>query len=133
MRERFPRDRSRTLFHPASAGGAANFNLAEHDWKAACHNRRMSRQSDDRLTDDSVSTRREGLGPDSAGQSGDNQGLSNLASGDSESVAELVEEGQYFEAEAVGGVEDAPDPDVAEVHTKQVPEDDVPSEYLNPD
>jgi hypothetical protein len=93
----------------------------------------MSRQSDERLTDDSVSNRREGLGPGSAGQSGDNQGLSDVASGDSESVAELVEEGQYFEAEAVAGVEDAPDPDVAEVHTRQVPEDDVPSEYLDRD
>jgi hypothetical protein len=30
-------------------------------------------------------------------------------------------------------VEDAPDPDVAEVHTKEVPEDDVPAEYLDPD
>jgi len=30
-------------------------------------------------------------------------------------------------------VEDAPDPDVAEVHTKQVPEDDVPAEYLDRD
>jgi hypothetical protein len=73
------------------------------------------------------------LGPGSAGQSGDNQGLSDVAEGDSESVAELIEEGQYFEGEAVGGVEDAPDADVAEVHTKQVPEDDVPSEYLDSD
>jgi hypothetical protein len=30
-------------------------------------------------------------------------------------------------------VEDAPDPDVDEVHTKQVPEDDVPGEYLERD
>ena len=45
-------------------------------------------------------------------------------------VLELVEEGQSFEAEVVSGVEDAPDPDVAEVRTKQVREDDVPSEYL---
>jgi hypothetical protein len=49
------------------------------------------------------------------------------------SVEELVEEGQSFEAEAIGGVEDAPDPDVAEVYTKQVPEDDVPAEYLGSD
>jgi len=48
-------------------------------------------------------------------------------------VAELVEEGQFIEADAISGVEDASDPDVAEVHTKQVPEDDVPSEYLNND
>jgi len=30
-------------------------------------------------------------------------------------------------------VEDAPDADVAEVHTRQVPEDDVPPEYLERD
>ncbi len=49
------------------------------------------------------------------------------------SVEELVEEGQSFEAEAISGVEDAPDPDVAEVHTREVPEDDVPAEYLDSD
>jgi hypothetical protein len=48
-------------------------------------------------------------------------------------VQELVEEGQFFEAEVISGVENSPDPDVAEVHTKQVPEDDVPSEYLGKD
>jgi len=72
-------------------------------------------------------------GTGSAGQSGDTQGLSNVAEAGSESVEELVEEGQSFEAEAIEGVEDAPDPDVAEVHTRQVPEDDVPAEYLNQD
>jgi hypothetical protein len=69
-------------------------------------------------------------GPGSAGQSGDTQGLSDVAGADSESVLELIEEGQSFEAEVISGVENAPDPDVAEVHTRQVPEDDVPSEYL---
>lgn len=49
------------------------------------------------------------------------------------SVQELLEEGQAFEAEAIGGVEDALDADVAEVRTKQVPEDDVPLEYLEGD
>jgi|ERR1017187_8219606 hypothetical protein len=58
-----------------------------------------------------------GLGPDAAGQSGDIEGLSNVATGDSESVAELVEEGQDLEAENVSGVENAPDPDEAEVRT----------------
>jgi hypothetical protein len=56
-----------------------------------------------------------------------------VAEAGSESVQELVEEGQSFEAEVIAGVENAPDPDVAEVHTKQVPEDDVPSEYLEND
>jgi len=59
--------------------------------------------------------------------------LSGVAEAGSESVEELLEEGQSFEAEAISGVEDAPDPDVAEVHTKQVPEDDVPGEYLDQD
>jgi hypothetical protein len=75
----------------------------------------------------------EGVGSGSAGQSGDTQGLSNVAEAGSESVEELVEEGQSFEAEVISGVEDAPGPDIAEVHTKQVPEDDVPSEYLGKD
>jgi hypothetical protein len=77
--------------------------------------------------------KRKGTGPDSAGQSGDNQGLSDVADADSQSVEELAEEGQAFEAEAIEGVENAPDADVAEVHTKQVPEDDVPPEYENQD
>jgi hypothetical protein len=59
--------------------------------------------------------------------------LPNREEGDSESVEELLEEGQSFEAEAILGVEDAPDADVAEVHTKQIPEDDVPAEYLDRD
>ncbi len=80
-----------------------------------------------------VSNREKGVGTGSAGQSGDTQGLSGLAQAASESVEELIEEGQSFEAEAISGVEDAPDPDMAEVHTKQVPEDDVPSEYLGRD
>jgi hypothetical protein len=65
-----------------------------------------------------------------AGQSGDLQGLTGKATADSESVQELLEEGQYFEAEAIRGVENAPEPDTGEVRTKQVPEDDVPLEYL---
>ena len=80
-----------------------------------------------------VSNEEKGIGPDSAGQSGDIQGLPDVAEADSESVEELVEEGQAFEAEAISGVEDAPDADVAEVHTRQVPEDDVPPEYQDKD
>jgi hypothetical protein len=80
-----------------------------------------------------VSPREQGGGTDSAGQSGDTQGLSDVAEAGPESVEELLEEGQSFEAEAIGGVEDAPDPDVAEVHTRQIPEDDVPAEYLDRD
>jgi N utilization substance protein A len=94
----------------------------------------MKKQDDEGMrTYATVSAREKGVGPGSAGQSGDTQGLSDVAEAGSESVEELVEEGQSYEAEAIGGVEDAPDADVAEVHTKQVPEDDVPSEYLERD
>lgn len=70
-----------------------------------------------------------GLGPRSGGQSGDLQGLSELESAGSESVGELLEEGNAFEAEIVKGVEDVPDADEREVPTHEVPEDDVPGEY----
>jgi hypothetical protein len=70
-------------------------------------------------------------GSDAAGQSGDLQQLRDRAYADSESAEELAEEGNAFEAGIVSGVEDAPDPDVSEVHTRQVPEDDVPEEYLD--
>jgi hypothetical protein len=94
----------------------------------------MRNQGDEGIrTFDTVRDREAGTGPDSAGQSGDTQGLSDTAEAGSESVMELVEDGQSFEAEAVGGVEDAAEPDVAEVHTRQVAEDDVPSEYLDGD
>ncbi len=72
---------------------------------------------------------RRGLGPSAGGQSGDNQGLSRKESADSESVEELTEEGQDYEAEVVSGVQNARDPDQGEVTTKEVPEDDVPTEY----
>ena len=75
-----------------------------------------------------VVKREKGLGPWSGGQSGDTQGLPEEAEADSESVTELVEEGQYEEAEVIDGMEE-----VSEVRTRQVPEDDVPLEYRNQD
>jgi hypothetical protein len=75
--------------------------------------------------------RRRETGPDSAGQSGDAQQVPDRASADSESVEELLDEGNAFEAEAVLGVENAKDADVSEVKTQEVPEDDVPGEYLD--
>ena len=67
----------------------------------------------------------------SAGQSGSLQGLSDLPEAAPESVDELLEEGNSFEAGVVEGVEDAPDADQGEVRTHEVPEDDVPEEYLD--
>ncbi len=80
-----------------------------------------------------TSTEEESQRADTAGQSGDTQGLSDIAEAGPLSVVELIEEGQFFEAEAIGGVEDAPDADVAEVHTRQFREDDVTAEYLERD
>ena len=58
--------------------------------------------------------------------------MSTTEGADSESVAELVDEGNSFEASAVSGVE-AADADEDEVRTHEVPEDDVPDEYLDKD
>jgi hypothetical protein len=67
------------------------------------------------------------------GQSGDTQGLSGMADAESESVKELLEEGQSFEAEVVQGVENVPDADEGEVRTHEVPEDDVPDDFIGKD
>jgi hypothetical protein len=80
-------------------------------------------------TVDTVVFAPEGLAARSGGQSGDLQGLSSLAGANSESVDELLEEGNAFEAELVKGVQDAGDADEREVHTHEVPQDDVPDEY----
>ena len=80
---------------------------------------------------DTVAFALDGLGARSGEQSGDLQGLSNVQGADSESVDELLEEGNAFEADVVKGVEDAGDADEREVHTHEVPQDDVPGEYLN--
>jgi hypothetical protein len=74
-----------------------------------------------------------GRGARSGGQTGDLQGLSGREAANSESVDELLEEGNAFEAEVVKGIEDADDADEGEVHTREVPEDDVPEEYLEKD
>jgi hypothetical protein len=75
----------------------------------------------------------EGLRERSGGQAGDLQGLSSMAGADSESVDELLEEGNAFEAEVVKGVQQAADADESEVVAHEVPEDDVPEEYLGKD
>jgi hypothetical protein len=79
---------------------------------------------------DTVPFSPEGSGARS-GQSGDLQGLSNVQGADSQSVNELLEEGNAFEADVVTGVEDAGGADEREVRTHEVPEDDIPEEYLD--
>ena len=76
---------------------------------------------------------RESRSARSGEESGDLQGLSRREEADSESVDELLEEGNAFEAGVVQGVEDAGNAEGQEVHTHEVPEDDVPEEYLDED
>jgi N utilization substance protein A len=71
--------------------------------------------------------------PESEIPSSDEAGLSTEAGASSESVEELVDEGQYYEAEVVEGVENAPPADVAEVTTHERPVvegENVPDEEL---
>jgi len=68
-----------------------------------------------------------------ARRSEDLEGVSRAQQADSESVDELVQEGNLFEAGAVAGVQEAGDADEKEVHTRELPEDDVPEEYLDKD
>jgi hypothetical protein len=112
---------SATVINKGSAGAAiVHLAFSVACSQATCNNTDMEKTNSE-------------AGTESAGQSGDTQGLPDVAEAGPESVRELVEEGQSFEAEVIAGVENAPDPDVAEVHTKQVPEDDVPLEYLERD
>ena len=59
------------------------------------------------------------VGPDSGGQSGDTQGLSEIADAADESVEELADTGQAYEAEVIEGVEDAADHPPTLVHTHE--------------
>jgi N utilization substance protein A len=72
-------------------------------------------------------------GKGSRRRSEDFEGVSRAEQADSESVDELVEEGNTFEAGAVAGVQEADDADEREVRTHELPEDDVPEEYLDKD
>jgi hypothetical protein len=78
---------------------------------------------------ESVIAEHRGLGSAAAGQSGDLEGFSRVADADSESVEELLEEGQSFEAGVVRGVERASDEEEREIVTDEVEEDDIPPEY----
>jgi hypothetical protein len=99
--------------------------------KPARGKKRSARGGKQEVTNPVAIRGQRGLGSASGGQSGDTQGLSQRESVDSESVTELAEEGQDFEAEVVSGVENAKDPDEGEVTTTEVPEDDVPPEYTD--
>ena len=65
------------------------------------------------------------VGPDSAGQSGDNQELSPIEDVNEESVEELAASGQDMESAAIEGAEDAADHPERPTHTHE--------EYGRPD
>jgi N utilization substance protein A len=121
---------------------AANTKAAKKQTGKAVQTKKASRASRSRKRRQGVNADREikqdirsrnlgTVGTVSGRQSGDLQGLSRAEQADSESVDELVEEGNIFEAGAVAGVEEADNADEREVHTHEVPEDDVPEEYLD--
>ena len=119
---------------PALKKSTAKIAAPAH--KASSRKKKALKKTRSRGKSDDVETvvfQPKGLGARSGGQSGDLQGLSNREGADSESVGELLEEGNAFEAEVVKGIEDVPDADEGEIRTREVPEDDVPDEYLEKD
>ncbi len=78
-----------------------------------------------------VKTRPPGTGSAAAGQSGDIQGLPGREDVENEGVRELQEEGQYFEASVVDGVENTAFAEPGEVKVRRRPEDDLPPEYTD--
>lgn len=119
--------RQKSAPNKSAAKKKALFKKTAPKKKAASKKKRVRGRSEDVNT---VTFEPKGLGARSGGQSGDLQGLSDIGGADSESVGELLEEGNAFEAELVKGVEDVPDADAEEVKTREVPEEDVPEEYL---
>jgi ATP/maltotriose-dependent transcriptional regulator MalT len=97
----------------------------------ASRSKRASVSSEREINQDIRRKNRIATGMAASRQSGDLQGLSRAQQADSESVDELVEEGNLFEAGAVAGVEEADNADEREVHTREMQEDDVPEEYLD--
>jgi len=116
---------------PAKRKKAAKQNAAKGKARKARPQKRTVRGP--ASTGTLVPYQQRGLGARAGGQAGDTQGLPASPDVDSESVEELAEEGQSFEAEVLEGIENAPDPDEKEVRTREVPEDDVPEEYRGKD
>ena len=129
MARKKPARKKKSAKKPASAKKKGIAKRKSAPKKKASRRRKPAPRTPAEVSNPVFSPNRRGLGPGAGGQSGDNQGLSRKESADSESVEELTEEGQDYEAEVVSGVQNARDPDQGEVTTKQVPEDDVPSEY----
>ena len=129
MAKKKPARKKKSAKKPAPAKKKLILKKRSAPQKQATRRKKPARRAPAEVSNSIVSPSGRGLGPGAGGQSGDNQGLSRRESADSESVEELSEEGQEYEAEVISGVENARDPDRGEVRTREVPEDDVPSEY----
>ncbi len=81
----------------------------------------MSKRKRNEARLDELGNNQAEVGLDSAGQSGDNQDLSNIEDAVDQSVDDLVETGQEFEANVAQGVEDAGDEPEKEVRTHEDP------------
>jgi len=81
--------------------------------------RDVTLKSDNEAQLDELGTDPGEVGPDSAGQSGDAQQLSEVEEANEESVEELSETGQAMESAAVEGVEDAADHPERPTHTHE--------------
>ena len=126
--------RKKTKKRKAKAKGGSKISAKKQGRKArATPMKKIQKISGRGVSAEAVAYETRGLGAKSAGQSGDTQGLPATPMGDPDSVEGLLEEGQTFEAEILEGVERARDADKSEVKTRQVPEDDVPPEYLEKD
>lgn len=91
----------------------------------------MAKRTGDEARPDELGNDPGQVGTDSAGQSGDTQGLSDIEDVSEESVKELIESDQAFEADVVEGSEDAADHPERPVHThldyhrpEDIPSDD---------
>src|ERR1700677_819008 len=129
MAKNKPARKKKSAKKPAKPNKKALANKKSARKQKASRRKKRAPRTPAEVANPIFSPNRRGLGPGAGGQSGDNQGLSRKESADSESVEELTEEGQDYEAEVVSGVQNARDPDQGEVTTKEVPEDDVPTEY----
>jgi len=85
------------------------------------------------LTEDVIFPTARDEGSLRAGQSGDLQGLSDVEEADSESVDELLEDGQAYEAEVVQGVENAPDEQGVPRRGRRETTGEPPEDYGNKD
>jgi hypothetical protein len=84
-----------------------SWGCTQAQWEVNGMSRKKRKNSEAEL--DELGTDPGQVGPESGGQSGDTQGLAEVSEAVSESVENLAEDDQAYEAEVVDGVEEAGD------------------------